>query len=87
MYRYDSPKQRVPDFPDRFGEYVEHSAVGENGGASNLRFRRFVFCKLRNVMGRMGLGFGFDPYRGHYSANLRRRKRAGVCSFTHSVTN
>ena len=37
-------------------------------GIQNLRFRRFVLCKLRNFLGRMGLGFGFYPQRGHFSA-------------------
>ena len=31
---------------------------------------RFVFCKVRNVVGRMGLGCGFEPHSGHYSVNV-----------------
>ena len=30
-----------------------------------------AFCKLRNGLGRRGQGFGFDPHRWHFSANMR----------------
>ena len=65
---------RVPlniDFPiSRIAVAVASTVwASRTVGMQYLRFRRFLFRMLRNVLGRMGSDFGFDAQRGKFIAN------------------
>ena len=67
-----SSKRRVPDFPDRFGEYGEYIMVGENGESSEIFCfggSYFVSCVIS--WGALGIFLGFAARMGHYSAHPR----------------
>ena len=46
------------------GEVGEYAWSVRSGNIQNPRLRRFVFGKLRKVLGRAGRGFGFNPKGG-----------------------
>ena len=39
----------------KMGDVGEYLGSARSVTTRNMRFRRFVFCRLRNVLGRMGL--------------------------------
>ena len=55
---------------DDIGEIGENVISSRSVNIQNRRVMGFVFCKLRNVLGRMGCGFGFGPHRWRFIANV-----------------
>ena len=58
-----------------------------SSGSPSMSVPMCHFCKLRNGLGRMGPGFGFEHRRWHFSTNVRMWNFIEVHAFSHSVLN